>query len=148
MKVILLSDLRHTGKRGDIVQVRPGFARNYLLPKRLAAAATAGNLRWFDDQREQFDAVHAAERTAASEVAAQIDSVKVTIAKRASESQTLYGSVTPAEVVEALKLKGFTVDRKHLDLAGGIKTLGSHEVRVHLHAEVVAQITVDVVPEA
>ena len=147
MKVILLSDLRHTGSRGEIVDVKPGFARNYLLPRELAAPATAGNLKWFEQQRSKIDARHAAERSAAAEFATQLMGVKVEIAKRASESESLYGSVTPAEVVEALHAKGIDVDRRQIDLTGGIKTRGEHLVRIDLHTSVVAEITVNVVPE-
>jgi large subunit ribosomal protein L9 len=147
MKVILLSDLRHSGKRGDVVQVKPGFARNFLLPQGLALIATDGNKKFFEQQRKKIDARHARERDAAAEVAASLAGVKVEIAKKVGETQTLYGSVTAGEVAEALAAKGITVDRRRLDLEGGIKTLGDHEVRVELHPEVVAAITVSVVAE-
>ena len=148
MKVLLLSDLRQTGRRGEVVEVKPGFARNFLLPKRLAALATDGNLKWFDQARKKIEAHHAEQRAAAAEIAAELDGTKVEIAKRASESETLYGSVTPTEVMEALEAKGFNVDRRTIDLAGGIKNLGEHAVRVDLHADVVAEIIVQVVAEA
>lgn len=147
MKVILLNDLRHSGTRGEVIDVKPGFARNYLLPRRLAAPATPGNMKWFEQQRTKIDAAHVAERDAAAELATQIEGARVKIKKRASESGTLYGSVTPAEVVEALSAEGIGVDRKHIDLAGGIKELGEHSVRIDLHAEVVAEITVEVESE-
>ena len=147
MKVILLSDLRHTGRRGDVLVVKPGYARNYLLPRKLAAPATVGNLKGFQQQRKKIDAAHAAQREAALEIAAQIEGTRVRIKKRASESETLYGSVTPAEVVEALSRKGLSVDRRDIDLSGGIKTLGDHAVRIDLHPEVVAEITVTVEAE-
>ncbi|MEM1247318.1 MAG: 50S ribosomal protein L9 [Acidobacteriota bacterium] len=148
MDVILLSDLRHTGRRGEVVRVKPGYARNYLLPRGLAAPATEGNKKWFEQQRKKIDAAHAAERDEAAQRAAEIAGVTVEIAKRAGESETLYGSVTPGEIVEALEAKGITVDRRDVDLTGGIKTLGEHVVRIDLHAEVVAEVTVQVVPEA
>lgn len=147
MKVILLSDLRQTGKRGEVVDVKPGFARNFLLPQKLAKPATPGNLKWFEEQRAKIDARHAAERQAAAEIAAQLASIKLQIAKRAGESETLYGSVTPAEVEEALVEKGVEVDRRMIDLGGGIKTLGDHVVRIDLHSEVIAEVEVTVVPE-
>ena len=148
MKVILLSDVRQTGRRGEVVEVKPGFARNFLLPQRMAALATPGNLKGFEQQRTKIEAQHAEQRSAAAEVATELDGTKVEIAKRASESETLYGSVTPTEVAEALKAKGFSIDRRIIDMAGGIKTLGDHAVRVDLHADVVAEITVQVVAEA
>jgi large subunit ribosomal protein L9 len=147
MKVILLSDLRHQGKRGQVVEVKPGFARNYLLPQGLALAATAGNIKFFAQQRKKIDARHAHERDAAQRVAGELAGVKVTITKRVGETQTLYGSVTAGEIAEALAAKGITVDRRRIDLAGGIKTLGDHPVRVELHAEVVAEVLVTVVAE-
>ena len=148
MKVILLSDLRHTGRRGEIVEVKPGFARNYLMPKGLAALATDANQKWFEQQRTKIEARLEQEREAAAADAAKIDGTRVSIAKRASETETLYGSVTPVEIAEALAAKGIEVDRKVLDLAGGIKTLGEHTVRVDLHPEVTAEIVVEVVSES
>lgn len=147
MKVILLNDLRQTGTRGEVVEVKPGFARNYLLPQRLAATATPANLKWFEHQRAKIDARHAAERDEAAVVAAQLAGMRVEIAKRAGESETLYGSVTVAEITDALEAKGVSIDRKDVDLAGGIKTLGDHTVRIDLHPEVIAEIEVRVVPE-
>jgi large subunit ribosomal protein L9 len=148
MKVILLSDLFHGGTRGQVIKVKPGYARNYLLPQGLAAEATAGNLKLFEQQRKRIDAQHVKERDAAAEIAATMMGVKLTIAKRAGESETLYGSVTAAEIVEAFAAKGIDVDRRHVDLGGGIKTLGEHVVRIDLHPEVAAEVTVDVVSEA
>ena len=148
MKVILMSDLRHRGKRGEVVEVKPGYARNFLLPQRLALVATEGNKQYFLQQRKKIDATHNALRDAAAAVAAQIADKHVTIAKRVGETQTLYGSVTAGEVAEALKAQGVEVDRRQIDLEGGIKTLGDHAVRIELHPEVVAEVTVTVVPEA
>jgi len=147
MKVILLSDLRQAGKRGEVVSVKPGFARNYLLPKKLATPATPGNLKWFEEQRSKIDARHAAERNAAAEIAAELASIKLEVAKRAGENETLYGSVTSAEIEEALAARGVTVDRRSIDLGGGIKTLGEHVVRIDLHSEVIAEVELTVVPE-
>lgn len=147
MKVILLSDLRHQGRRGEVVEVKPGFARNFLLPQGLAMVATTGNLKRFEQERKKIDLRHAAERAAAAEVAAQLAGVRITLAKRATESSTLYGSVTASEIAEALEAKGLQIDRRRIDLAGGIKTLGDHVVRVDLHSEVLAELTVSVVAE-
>ena len=147
MKVILLSDLRHQGKRGQVVEVKPGYARNFLLPQGLALPATTGNIKYFEQQRKKIDARHAHERDAAQAAAGELTGVKVTIAKRVGETQTLYGSVTAGDIAEALAKKGITVDRRHIDLEGGIKTLGDHPVRIELHADVVAEVLVTVVPE-
>lgn len=147
MRVILMQDLLHTGKRGTIVNVKPGYARNYLIPKGVALEATPGNLKVFEQQRRRIEAQHVREREASSEVAEQLAEVHLQIAKRAGESGALYGSVTAAEIAEALAEQGIQVDRRRLDLEGGIKTLGEHAVRIELHSEVVAEIVVTVVAE-
>ena len=147
MEVILLQDMRGLGGRGEVVDVKPGYARNYLYPRELAAPSTVANRHWFESQRANFDARHAEERSAAAEVAAELAAVKLKVAKRASETGTLYGSVTPTEIVEELASRGVQVDRRMVDLSGGIKALGEHVVRVDLHTEVVAELTVEVLPE-
>ena len=147
MKVILLSDQRHLGKRGELVEVKPGYGRNYLLPQGLALEATHANITSFEQQRVKIDARHAQERAAAEAVAARMKDLRLEIPKRVGETDTLYGSVTASEVGELLERKGFTVDRRRIDLEGGIKTLGDHQVRVELNPEVIAEITVTVVRE-
>lgn len=149
MEIILLEEVRHLGKRGEVVKVKPGFARNYLLPKGAALQASKANLAYFEQQRKKIDARHARERDAAAEIAAQIAAVKISIAKRVGETETLYGSVTSAEVAESLECKGFTVDKRRIDLgaAHGIKTLGDHTVTIDLHAEVTAELVVSVIAE-
>ncbi|MGB3562048.1 MAG: 50S ribosomal protein L9 [Thermoanaerobaculia bacterium] len=147
MRVILMQDVLHTGQRGDVVDVKPGLARNYLIPKGLALEATPGNQQYFDQQKKKIDASHAREHEAASEMAAGINGVSLKIAKRVGESETLYGSVTATEIAHLLEAKGITVDRRRIDLEGGIKTLGEHPVRIELHPEVVAEVMVTVVPE-
>lgn len=146
MKVILLSDLRHQGRRGEIVEVRPGYSRNYLIPQGLALPASEANLRRFQRERKKIDAKHAAERQTAAELAARIAGVRVILAKRATEANTLYGSVTATEIAGALAAKGIEIDRRRIDLAGGIKHLGDHTVRIDLHSEVIAELTVSVEP--
>ena len=147
MKVILMSDVRHQGKRGEVVEVKEGFARNYLLPQGLAMAATPGNIKYFEQQRKKIDARHASERDAALQVAGSLAGARVTIRKRVGETETLYGSVTAGEIAQALAGQGFEVDRRRIDLEGGIKTLGDHPVRIELHPEVIAEVTVTVEPE-
>jgi len=147
VKVILLNDQRHLGKRGEVVDVKPGHGRNYLLPQGLALAATHANQKFFEAQRTKIDARHAKERDAAAEIAAKLAGLKIEIAKRVGETDTLYGSVTAGDIAEILEKKGFKVDRRRLDLEGGIKTLGDHQVRVELHPEVIAEVTVSVVKE-
>jgi large subunit ribosomal protein L9 len=147
VKVILLNDQRHLGKRGEIVDVKPGYGRNYLLPQGLALTATQGNVKLFEQQRVKIDAQHAKERSAAQEIADKMSGLRLEIPKRVGETDTLYGSVTAGDVAELLEQKGYTGDRRRIDLEGGIKTLGDHAVRVELHPEVVAEVTVAVVRE-
>lgn len=147
MRVILLSDQRHLGKRGEIVDVKPGFGRNYLLPQGLALEATEGNIKIFEQRRAKIDARHAKERDEAQAIADKMAAVQIVIPKRVGETETLYGSVTASDIAEALQAKGFTVDRRRIDLEGGIKSLGDHPVRIELHPEVVAEVTVSVVRE-
>ena len=147
MNVILMRDLRHTGRRGEVVDVKPGFARNHLFPKGLALEATPGNVKLFEQQRNKIDAHHTKERDEAALVAAKLSAIQIVIAKRVGESETLYGSVTATEIADGLAAKGAEVDRRRIDLEGGIKTLGEHPVRIHLHPEVVAEVVVKVVAE-
>jgi large subunit ribosomal protein L9 len=147
LRVILLSDQRHLGKRGEVVDVKPGFGRNYLLPQGIALEATDGNIKYFEQQRSKIDARHAKEREAAQEIANRMGDLKIEIPKRVGETDTLYGSVTAGDIAEVLEKRGYTVDRRRIDLEGGIKTLGDHPVRIELHPEVIAEVTVSVVRE-
>ncbi len=149
MEIILLEDVRRLGQRGDIVRVKPGFARNYLLPKGSALEATRANRAYFDQQRKKIDAQHAKLRSEAAEVAAAIASLSIKIAKRVGEKETLYGSVTTADIAEVMESKGVTVDKRRIDLGGvtAIKKLGDHTVTIDLHPEVVAEMVVSVIAE-
>lgn len=146
MEVILLSDQRNLGRRGELVRVKPGYARNFLVPQGLAMEATSSNLKYFQEQRKKIDARVSEERDAAMEVASELASVRLTAARRVGETETLYGSVTASDVGELLAEKGIEVDRRKIDIGGGIKTLGDHTVTIHLHHDVVAEITLTVVP--
>jgi len=147
MKIILLKDHRHLGRRGEEVDVKPGYGRNFLLPHGLALVASDANRRYFEEQREKIEAQHVEERDEAQAIADKLAGLRLEIAKKAGETETLYGSVTATEVADALEAQGIEVDRRRIDLEGGIKTLGEHEVRILLHSEVTAEITVVVVPE-
>ncbi len=147
MRVIMMQDVPHTGTHGQVVEVKPGFARNYLFPNGLALEATTGNLKLFEHQKKKLAVKHEKERSTAADLAAQLEGVAVTIAKRVGESETLYGSVTAAEVAEALEHSGIHVDRRRIDLEGGIKTLGEHPVRIELYSDVAVEITVNVVAQ-
>jgi large subunit ribosomal protein L9 len=147
MKVILLKDHRHLGQRGQEVDVKPGYGRNFLLPQGLALLANDANRKYFGEMRAKIEAQHIRERDQAQAVADQLDGLRLEIAKRAGETGTLFGSVTATDVAEELEKKDIEVDRRRIDLEGGIKTIGDHEVRILLHSEVTVAITVTVVPE-
>lgn len=147
MQVILMQDVRHTGRRGDIIKVKPGYARNYLLPQGMALEVNPGNLKYFEQQKKQIELKHQKTRDEAEARAAEMSDVEVEIAKRVGESETLYGSVTASEIADALEAKGVSVDRRRIDMVGGIKTLGEHIVRIELYSDVTAEVKVQVVPE-
>ena len=147
MKVILMKDLLHCGIRGEEIEVKDGYGRNYLLPQGLALLANTGNRKVFEQMRKEIDAQHARERDAAIAIAGDLAGTRITITKRVGETETLYGSVTPLEIAHALEKKSILIDRRKLDLKGGIKTVGDHVIRVNLHPEVVGEVTVSVVPE-
>jgi large subunit ribosomal protein L9 len=147
MRVILLKDQRHLGRRGEEVDVKDGFGRNFLVPQGIALLATDPNRKFFEEQRERIEAEHVKERDDALAIAGQLANLRLEVAKKAGEGGTLYGSVTATDIAEELARRDVHVDRRRIDLEGGIKTVGEHEVRIHLHSEVVAPITVSVVPE-
>lgn len=147
MEVILLKDRRNLGKRGEVVDVKPGYARNYLLPQGIALAASAGNVKLFEQQRAKLDAMAAKEKEAAEEVKAKIEGTRIVLHKRSSDAETLYGSVTATEVADELERQGIEVDKRRIDLEGGIKTIGDHHIFIHLYSEVSAELVVTVLPE-
>lgn len=147
MRVILLKDQRHLGRRGDEVEVKDGFGRNFLVPQGIALAASEANRKYFEHQRSKIEAEHVRERDEALAVAEKLANLRLEIAKKAGEGGTLYGSVTATDVAEELAAKGVAVDRRRIDLEGGIKSVGDHEVRIYLHSEVVAPIMVTVLAE-
>ncbi len=147
MEILLMQDRRELGKRGQVVRVKPGYARNYLIPQGIGLPATEASRRYFEEQRRKIDTQHMRDRDAATRIAAELAALTVTITKRVGEGQTLYGSVSASEIAAALAAKGLEIDRRRIDLEGGIKTVGDHPVRIDLHPEVVAELTVKVVAE-
>jgi len=146
MKVILTDEIRGLGTRGDVVTVKDGYARNYLIPKNLAREATAGNLKSVEQERKKWALMAQQEKDVAQKAASSVQGVKVTIAKRVGEHGNLFGSVTANDIADALVAKGIEVDKRRIELAHPIKTLGTHDVDVRLHREVSAHIQVEVVP--
>jgi large subunit ribosomal protein L9 len=146
MKVILTEEIRGLGTRGDVVNVKDGYARNYLLPKNLAREATAGNMKAVEQERKKWALLGQKEKDEAQKSAAAVQGMKITVQKRVGENNQLFGSVTANEIADALEAKGIKVDKRRIELAHSIKSLGTHDVDVRLHREVNAHIQVEVVP--
>ena len=147
MEVILREHVDNLGRRGEIVKVADGYARNYLLPRKLALLATDGNKKQIERERTKFDAVEAEEQKAAQAVAGRLSGVEIEIARRVGETEALYGSVTSSDIAEALAAKGFELDRRKLQLAEPIKKLGEYEIPLKLHRDVTTNVKVRVVAE-
>ncbi len=147
MEVILREHVDNLGRRGEVVKVADGFARNYLLPRKLALVATDGNKKQIERERAKFEAKEAEERKVLDALAEKLNAVEITIARRVGDTEALYGSVTAADITDALKAKGFDVDRRKLQLAEPIKKVGETMVPVKLSRDIVAKVKVSVVPE-
>ena len=145
MKVILRADVDNLGRLGDIVAVRPGYGRNYLLPQGLASMATPGNLKVFEQERRKLQAMNDAVKAEAAALAAKIEAAKVVIEVRVGDGDKLYGSVTSSQIGAILEEQGVEVDRRKIQLEDGIRSLGEYVIDVKLHPEVVAKLTVNVV---
>ena len=147
MEVILREHVDNLGKRGEIVKVADGFARNYLLPRKLALPATTGNRKHVERERRIMETREAEEKAAAEGIATRLATVDISIARRVGDTEQLYGSVTASDIVEFLKGKGFEVDRRKLILPEPLKTLGEFDVPLKLHREVTVPLKVKVVKE-
>ncbi|KAF0117107.1 MAG: large subunit ribosomal protein L9 [Rhodospirillaceae bacterium] len=145
MKVILLERIEKLGQMGDVVKVRPGYARNYLLPQRKVLRATKESLSRFQQQRTQLEAVNLKLCDEALSVAARMEGLALFVVRQAGESGQLYGSVSARDIADAVTAAGFTVQRNQVSLTHAIKTLGATPVRVLLHPEVVVTVTMTVV---
>ena len=145
MKVILTEEIRGLGTRGDVVTVKDGYARNYLLPKNLAREASAGNLKQIEHERRKWALLAQQEKDVAQKAADKVKGVKITIEKRVGEHGHLFGSVTANEIADGLMAKGIEVDKRRIELEQPIKNLGVHDVDVRLHRDVTAKIQVEVV---
>lgn len=142
--LILLERVEKLGQMGQIVKVKPGYARNYLLPQKKAMRATKENLAYFDTQRAQLEATNLERKSEASEVANKLEGLSVVLVRQAGENGQLYGSVAARDISDAVTAAGFTVEKRQIVLGRPIKTLGLHPVRVMLHPEVSVTITANV----
>lgn len=147
MKVILNDYVEHLGDRGAICEVKPGFARNFLIPKGLAYEASPANLARFKQEQRRWLEAQQRQKAQAELLAGKIAGLELSFHRRAGEGDALYGSVTASDIAEALAAKGFDVDRRKIELAQHIKRLGSFMAELHLHRDVRVPITVHVLRE-
>ena len=147
MKVILKSDVKDLGRIGEVVNVKDGFARNYLVPQGLAAEANTKNVKALEHETKKIQEMARKVKSGASGLAEQIAAAKVIIKAKAGEEDKLFGSVTSMDIADALKAEGIEIDKKKIHLDEPIKRLGEYTVTIKLHTEVSAQLNVQVVPE-
>ena len=146
IEVILKEHVDRLGQRGEIVKVADGYARNFLFPRKLALAVTTENKRQVERERAKAETREAEEVQLAQGLLRTLEAVELNIARRVGENETLYGSVTTSDIADALAARDLTVDRRKIQLADPLKTLGEHKVPVKLHREVTATLTVKIVP--
>ena len=147
MEVILREHVDNLGQRGEVVKVAEGYARNYLLPRKLALPVTEANKKQIERERAKLDAREAAEKQDAEAVAQRMAALDIAITRRVGENDTLYGSVTAADITDALHKQGVEIDRRKVQLAEPLKQLGEFTVPIKIHREVTAQVKVRVVKE-
>jgi len=147
MKVILRKNFDQLGKVGDVVNVKDGYARNYLIPRQIAYQATAGNIRALEEEKKQIQKREAKELEEAQKLAAELEKVSVTIPVKVGEEDKIFGTVTSQMIVDALKEKGFEIDKRKVEITEQIKSLGIYTVTVKLHSNVTASVKTWVVRE-
>jgi large subunit ribosomal protein L9 len=147
MEVILREHIDNLGRRGDVVKVAPGYARNYLLPRKLALAVTESNKRQIEREKKVAEVREAEEQLQAEALAQRITASEIEIARRVGENNTLYGSVTSADIAQALEAKGFQVDKRKIVLPEPLKAVGEVTVPLKIHRDVTVQLKVKVVPD-
>lgn len=147
MQIILQEDVDKLGNRGEVVTVAEGYARNFLLPRKMALEATAGNMKRLEKMRAAFAKKEAVEKGDAQKLAEMLAGVSLEVTRKSGENDQLFGSVTSADVSEALAAKGFTIDKKKIALAEPIKTIGEFDVPIKLHREIGATVKLAVKKE-
>ena len=148
MEVILREHVDNLGRRGDVVKVAAGYARNYLLPRKLALAVNEGNKRQIERERKNAEVRELEEKTQAEAFAKRLSEAEISIARRVGEHNALYGSVTSADIATALAARGFEIDKRKITLVDPIKALGDVVVPVKVHRDVTAQVKISVVAES
>jgi large subunit ribosomal protein L9 len=147
MQIILQEDVEKLGTRGEVVEVAEGYARNFLLPRKLALEASVGNMKRLEKMRATFAKKEASEKGDATTLAGLLAGVSLEMSRKAGESDQLFGSVTSADISDALAAKGFTVDKRKITLTESIKVVGEYEIPVKLHREVTASVRLAVKKE-
>ena len=147
MEVILREHMDNLGRRGEVVKVADGYARNYLLPRKLALLVTEGNRQQIERERGKFEAREQEEKKVAEAVAARLAGVEIQISRKVGETEVLFGSVTSADIAAAMAAKGFEIDRRKLNLREPIKKLGEYDIPLRLHPEVTVPVRVKVVAD-
>jgi large subunit ribosomal protein L9 len=147
MEVILREHIDNLGRRGDVVKVAAGYARNFLLPRQLALAVTEANRKQIEREKKGAEVKDAQEKATADAYAQRLEALEIEIARRIGDNNTMYGSVTSADIAHALEARGFTVDKRKIQLPDAIKALGDVQVPVKVHRDVTAQVRVKVVAE-
>ncbi|HKV48935.1 MAG TPA: 50S ribosomal protein L9 [Candidatus Acidoferrales bacterium] len=147
MQIILQEDVDKLGNRGELVTVAEGYARNFLLPRKMALEATAGNMKRLEKMRATFAKKEAVEKGDAQKLAEMLADVSLEVTRKSGESDQLFGSVTSADISEALAAKGFTIDKRKITLAEPIKTIGEFDVPIKLHREIAATVKLAVKKE-
>lgn len=147
MKIILKEDVENLGRRGDVVSVKDGYARNYLLPKGMAMRFTPGAVKVLEQERRMYEARQLKAKEDAQALAEKLEALELSILKRAGDQDVLYGSVTPTDVADLLKEKGFSVDKRKIVLHEPIKKLGEYEIPIRLHPEVAPRVKMVVLKE-
>ena len=147
MEVILREHVDHLGQRGEVVKVADGYARNYLLPRKLALLATDANKKRVERERRIAESREAEERSASEAIAARLSALELTFTRRVGDTEQLYGSVTSQDIADAVKAKGFDIDRRKILLPDALKALGEFTVPVKLHRDVTAPLKITVAKE-
>ncbi len=147
MKVLLKHDVPKIGKKGELLEVKEGYARNFLIPNGLAIEATGGTMKQYEEGKKAEERRKAKEKEEAEALAAKIKGVTITLRHKAGDEGRLFGSITSAEIAEALKQKGIVIDKKHILMDDHIRLVGGHDVKIKLHSEVTAALHVEVMKQ-
>lgn len=147
MKVILKEDIQGVGKAGQIINVKDGYARNFLFPKGLALIADEKNLKLLEYQKKKFEEEAKKKRQDAESIAERLSGIQITIKAKAGEDQKLFGSITPKDIAEALQKEGFSIDKKQIIISEPVKRLGEYEVEVKLHTNLTTKFKINVIAE-